>query len=487
MAQTAATVQAKPRSLRFRVALAMAKAAQGGLRLLKRKGGQVPGVIAEKICPDFLARIGKPGRTVFISGTNGKTTTTNLVDDILIDNGFDPVTNRAGGNIKSGIESALIEDVGLSGLPKGDFAVMELDELSCRTVLPFVRPDLMLVTNLYQDNIMRDANPDYIFDVMSANVPAGTHMVLNGDDLISCRMAPQAGRRTYFSLGAMRVPGAGDGGPFARLAACPECGGELVYASHTLLHQGRARCRSCGFANPPADYEVVAIDEEASTFTVRENGHAGGLEAAPQQVYRLGTYSVPNLYNTLAAVALLRELGLPAEKIADSLERGVNITSLRYKSSVVGGKELVGLAAKSYNGPGASASLNALRERPGRKALVTVFNDLPSLDADKTQFNGWYYLVDGKAFTAPDVEQVIVIAYPEQAVNGRALELRLLLAGVDPEKLTVVESPEAAGDAIDLARIDGVYATFDVFNGGIADACLARVRQRIEEGVRWLG
>ena len=482
MTQVPTASTARPRTLRFRAALAAAKAAQGALRLMHRKGGQLPGVVAEKVCPDFMARIGKPARCVFISGTNGKTTTTNLVDDILMDNGYDPVTNRAGGNIASGIESALIADARPSGLPRRDFAVMELDELSCRTVLPYVAPELMLVTNLYQDNIMRDANPDYIFGVMSAHVSAGTHMVLNGDDLISCRMAPQAGKRTYFSLGKMRVAGAGDGGPFARLAACPECGGKLEYSSHTLLHQGQARCLSCGFTNPEPDYEVMAIDEAASTFTVRENHHAAADGVAPEQTYRIGTYSVPNLYNVLAAVALLRELGLPAADIARSLESGINITSLRYTAETVGGKDLVRLAAKSYNGPGASASLNALRERPGKKALVTVFNDLPARDADKTQFNGWYYLVDGAAFTAPDIEQVIIIAHPEEAVNGRALELRLLLAGVDPAKITVATSPEEAADAVDLERVDGVYATFDVFNGAVARTCMDRVHQRIEEG-----
>ena len=71
------------RSPRFMVALAAAKATQTALRIAKRKGGQLPGVVAEAVCPDFLARSSKPGRSIFVTGTNGKTTTTTLIKHIL--------------------------------------------------------------------------------------------------------------------------------------------------------------------------------------------------------------------------------------------------------------------------------------------------------------------------------------------------------------------------------------------------------------------
>ena len=120
------------RTPRFYLALAAGKAAAAVLKLVRRRGGQVPGTVAEAICPDFLARIPKPERVVFVTGTNGKTTTSNLLDDILIESGLDLVTNRAGGNIITGIESSLIKGSTVSGAPKNSVACMELDELSCR-------------------------------------------------------------------------------------------------------------------------------------------------------------------------------------------------------------------------------------------------------------------------------------------------------------------------------------------------------------------
>ena len=89
--------------IRFRCALAASKLVRGVLRKTGHVGGQLPGVIAEKMDPDFLAHIPMPEHLVFVSGTNGKTTTTNLIADILFDNRRMLVTNRAGGNIGTGI------------------------------------------------------------------------------------------------------------------------------------------------------------------------------------------------------------------------------------------------------------------------------------------------------------------------------------------------------------------------------------------------
>ena len=160
---TVSTAVQGRRGPRFYLAMAASKAAASGLKLLHRNAGQLPGVIAEKLDPAFITHIDKPERIVFVSGTNGKTTTNNLLNDLLRDNGVDLVDNRAGGNILTGVESTLVKNAGLSGRQRVQTAVMELDELSFRRVLPHVTPQFLLVTNLYRDSFSRNANPDFIF------------------------------------------------------------------------------------------------------------------------------------------------------------------------------------------------------------------------------------------------------------------------------------------------------------------------------------
>lgn len=457
---------------RFVLALAAGKLAAAVLTAIGRNGGQVPGRLAEAIDPDFLAHIDKPAHVVFVTGTNGKTTTSNLLDDLLADNDCEPVTNRAGGNVACGIESTLIKNARLSGAQRRQFACMELDELSSRLVLPHVTPDILLVCNLYRDSFMRNANPDYIFEVISRNVSPATELVLNADDLISCRLAPQATRRTYFSVARLAEDTSGPQGIVCDLTACPECGAALTYDYCHLRHLGRARCTACGFTNPPADFEVTRVDEAARTFTVRENREPG----APSYDYHIASYSITNLYNLLSAIVVARRLGIAPAAIAASLVRGINITSLRYSSEDAAGVRLVNVAAKGENSTACSTALATIRREPGRKAVILILADnYLATDPYASEYTGWYYQTDFEYLDDEDVSQVIVAG-----ARGEDLLVRLRLAGVDPGRVSLAASAEDAARAVRLEGLDGVFVAYDIFNGDQATRCRDLLRARLE-------
>lgn len=452
--------------------MAASKAAAAGLKMLHRNAGQMPGVIAEAIDPSFIGHIDKPEHIVFVSGTNGKTTTNNLLNDLLADNGVGLIDNRAGGNILTGIESTFVKNASLSGRQRVDTAVMELDELSFRRVLPYVTPEIVLVTNLYRDSFSRNANPDFIFSVMSEHIPAETKLILNADDLISCRLAPQCENRVYFSVGPLAEDTPGPQGIACDLTACPECGGKLEYDYCHLRHLGRARCSSCGFTNPDPSYLVTAVDRAARTFTVRECAAPG----QPSYTYRFGVYSLTNLYNLFAATVVARELGLSPEAIAASLERGINVTAARYAEQQVGPKRLVALASKGENSTATSVALDTIRREPGDKIVILMLADAHKAESPvNTEYIGWYYQSDFEYLCDPAIKQVIV-----QGVTSEDLLVRLRLAGVDPAKLAMVKTPEEAADAVDLSRADSIFWAYDIFNGADVEKSRARLIGRIE-------
>ena len=462
---------------RYYLALAAGKTAAAALKIARRNGGQVPGTVAEAICPDFLARTPKPERVVFVTGTNGKTTTSNLLDDILLACGFDLVTNRAGGNIITGIESSLIKDARMSGAPRRQVACMELDELSSRRVLPYMTPDVMLVANLYRDNFTRNANPDYIFSVIDANIPASTHLILNADDLISCRLAPQATHRTYFSIGHLEDDLEGPQGSVCDLTACPECGGALEYDWCHLRHLGRARCMACGFKNPEPDYLVTDVNKDAHEFTMRELCHAVDGEA-PEYTYHIATYSITNLYNLVSALVTARELGVSAEQLQDVLADGkVNVTAARFSEETVEGLRLVNTASKGENSTATSTALATICREPGSKVVVLMLADYYlATNPKKTEFTGWYYQADFEYLADPAVKQVVV-----QGANSDDLLLRLLMAGIDADTIFMAETEREAADLVELEGIDGVFCAYDIFNGDQAQAFRERVAERIRE------
>ncbi len=458
---------------RFHLAMAASKAAVSALKLAHRNAGQLPGAIADKLDPQFLAHIDKPKHIVFVSGTNGKTTTNNLLCDLLRDNGIEMVDNRAGGNIRNGVESTLIKNAALGGRQKCDTAVMELDELSFRTVLPYVQPEMILVTNLYRDSFSRNANPDFIFSVMDANIPAGTKLILNADDMISCRLGEKTANRVFYSVGRLADDTTEPQGIVCDLTACPKCGGKLEYDYCHLRHLGRAHCSNCGFSNPAPDYELVALDREAHTFTVCERCHEG----APEHTYRYGNYSITNLYNLFSTTVVARELGLSAEAIATSLERGINVTSLRYAEEELCGKRLVAVAAKGENSTATSVALDTVRKEPGSKSVVVMLADAHKAENPKeTEYIGWYYQTDFEYLNDPDIKQIVV-----QGATYLDLVPRLRMAGIDDAKLVTVKTPEEAGEAVDFESVDSVFWAFDIFNGDDVEASRKIVRKRIKE------
>ncbi|WP_234346287.1 MurT ligase domain-containing protein [Collinsella provencensis] len=491
MVGSSASSTPSTRGPRYYLAMATAKAASVALKALHRNAGQFPGALAEAIDPDFMAHIDKPEHVVFVSGTNGKTTTNNLLNDLLVDNGFELVDNRAGGNIANGIESTFIKNAGITGRQKLSTAVMELDELSSRLVFPHVTPDIMLVTNLYRDSFSRNANPDFIFSVMSEKIPASTKLVLNADDLISCRMAPQCKERVYFALGPMPEDEKEAQGIACDLTACPECGGRLEYDYCHMRHLGRAHCTSCGFTNPEPQYVVTRIDREAHTFTVEERPRGGAEErlsalgagtdgeGQPRSyTYHFGTYSLTNIYNLLAALVVARELGVSPEAIAASFERGINVTAARYSEREVGEYRLIALASKGENSTATSVALDTIRREQGDKILMLMLADAHKAENPvQTEYIGWYYQSDFEYLTDPTFKQIVV-----QGATSEDLLLRLRLAGVDMDKLVMVATPTEAADAVDLTLTHDVYWAYDIFNGGDVESSRNRLIERIEAG-----
>ena len=173
------------KSLRFYFALFFAKCTARILKLIGRKGTSMPGSWAIILCPDFLGRIPRPKTVVMVAGTNGKTTVCNLTEDILTDNHVEYVCNRFGANVNTGIASALIADSTFFGNPKHDLAVFEFDERSAEKILSYIQPDYFVCTNLCRDALDRNANVEFIADLLNKNLNDSATLILNGDDLIT--------------------------------------------------------------------------------------------------------------------------------------------------------------------------------------------------------------------------------------------------------------------------------------------------------------
>ena len=278
------------KTLKFYIAIFIAKCASFTLKLLKRNATYMPGKIALQLCPDFLGMLEKPETIIGVTGTNGKTTVCNMINDILTENKYDFINNKYGSNIDGGIATTLIQGSTMLGKAKKKLAVLEIDERSANKIYPYITPTYLVCTNLFRDSLMRNAHTEFICDILNKYIPKETIMIENADDLICSHVAEQ-NKKIYFSIAKLPT----DTDHFENITrdiiACPKCNSKIEYEYVRYHHIGKAHCVNCDYKTPDADYLATKLDLQNMKMTIKTpNG---------EEEYTLITNNIINIYNFL--------------------------------------------------------------------------------------------------------------------------------------------------------------------------------------------
>ncbi|MGI6507503.1 MAG: MurT ligase domain-containing protein [Saccharofermentanales bacterium] len=246
------------RSIRFIASILFVRATRVFMKLLRLKGTHFPGQLAKKLCPDFLMRIEKPDKIIAVTGTNGKTTVANMVADLARTLGLTFAHNAYGSNIEEGIITTLLDATTLTGKKKLPLAILEIDERLTRIIFRAVHPDYLIVTNLFRESYLRNGHGEFIYNLLNESIPAGTHVIVNADDLLSQNLAIG---RSHTSFGIARLPGekAITESQIRDVVLCPRCHGPLTDSFIRYHHIGRSRCEACGWHSLIPDYEITAV------------------------------------------------------------------------------------------------------------------------------------------------------------------------------------------------------------------------------------
>lgn len=452
------------RNLRFYIALIISKAVYILQKLLGMNASHFPGSVAIKLCPDFLGRIGRPKTIITVTGTNGKTTCCNMLLEVLTENGFDVLNNKAGSNVDAGIATALLAKANLAGNVKQSIAVLEVDERSSLRIYPYIHPDYTVCTNLFRDSIGRNAHAEFISSIINNALPDDTHMILNADDPISSLLKIN-NPRTYFSIA--RLPSDKDHceNIINDVRCCPVCGGRPEYEYVRYHHIGKMRCSDCGYHSPDAEYTAMP-DTEKGVFTV--NTPEGTEE------YPLMSGSKFNIYNQVTAVCLLRTLGLSADAIAKSFSH-MEIIKTRYTKKSRNGIEVITNMTKGQNPVACSIVFDYLRSEPGKKEVILMLDDMTYKKT--TENMTWIFDSDYELLNDDSFSRIVACG-----VRVHDYHLRLLLAGIPEDKLRCVEyEPDAAGQLL-LDGTDKVFILHDLttpkMTERVRDAVLDEIGKR---------
>ena len=452
------------KNFKFYITLWITKLVSIGLKILGRNATYYPGKLALKLCPDFMGMLDKPKTIIGVTGTNGKTTVSNMINDILIDNGYKIVNNKYGSNIDAGIATTLIQGATLLGRTKKDIAILEIDERSSPKVFPYITPTYLICTNIFRDSLMRNAHTEFISEIVSKNVPKDTIMIENADDLICSGIAPN-NKKIFFSIDKLDSDTKESHNIVRDIITCPKCNAKLEYEYYRYHHIGKAHCPKCDFCTPEADFVVKNIDIQNKSMKLQT--------PTGEQNFNLITDNIINIYNMLAAITVLEQLGLSEEQLNISFAK-LKIVGTRFSEEIVNGVRIVTHLAKGINPIACSRAFEYVKNATGNKVAIVIVDDLHE-EAKGSENTSWQYDTDYE-FLNDDTIKQIIIAGPRY-IDGK---VRMLRAGVPQEKIFCKRDMIEATDKIKLEGIDGVYILHDLYS--IQETNL--IKQRVEDMIR---
>lgn len=452
------------RNIRFYLAFYLAKISVIVLKMIKRDATQFPGKLAITLCPNFLEQIGKPKTIIAVTGTNGKTTVCNMIEDCLKENGYDFIDNQLGSNTNSGIASTFIKGAKLSGKQKKDLAVFEIDERSSIRVYPYVKPTYLICTNLFRDSLMRNAHTEFISNMLTNNIPKETKLILNGDDLIVSNLAPE-NERIYFGINRIDTDTDTCENITRDIIVCPKCDSKLEYNFVRYNHIGRAHCKKCNFSSPKIDYEVTNINLEEKTMIIKHE--------EKEEKYDLINNNIINIYNMLATITLLKEIGLSKEQINPILKKQ-KIVDTRYSKETVGNIEVITQLSKGMNPIACSRAFDYVRKEKGNKAVFILLDDLHEA-ANGSENIAWHYDTDYEFLKDDSIKQILT-------AGARHLDtkVRFQMADIDMEKVICKREELSLIDELKLEGIDKVFILHDLYSIELKNEIKERVKTKIK-------
>lgn len=430
--------------MRLFLAILLCKLSRAALRILGRGGTALPGSLALKLCPDIVARLSRGVRTVMVTGTNGKTTTCRMIEQMLLDAKIDCMANRSGSNLERGIAADLCANASLTGRPKKRTAVIECDEAAFKRVCGEINPEVVVVTNIFRDQLDRYGEVTHTLESIRIGLESVQRatVCLDADDSLVASLAPDAPDRVrFFGIDAAL----GQGSEISDAPRCIVCGAEYEYDFHTFAHLGGFKCPKCGYSRTEPDVAVAGVDTlgpDGSVFDIRVDGE-----------YYTAALSLPaayNLYNAAAAVAAATALGVGAEgalKRLSHIESGFG----RMERFELGKAKVTMVLVK--NPAGCDRAIDYLA---GQNFGTAVFC-LNDGQADGTDVSWIWDAGFERIFAGGKAPQRLIVS----GTRAEDMRLRLKYAGADEGSVTIIRDVVELTDAI--AQCEGTVCVMPTY------------------------
>lgn len=417
-------------------------------RIIGRKSSASPGAFALKICPDLVSDINKivTKKVIVTCGTNGKTTTNNLMCSALEAKGYTVLCNKLGANMLSGIATTYIQAANLFGRIKADYACLEIDEAYTPIVFKQVKPDVMVITNLFRDQLDRYGEIDITVNIIKRAIEeaGNVKLVLNADDPLCVQFGRMKGAdAVYYGISEQVLPQVDDTkeGRF-----CPICGAEQKFNYYHYSQLGDFYCPACGYKRPDPQYDIRNVSlKSAIKFDI--NGQH-------MEVNYKGFYNIYNLAAVYAALDCVNESTDDFSKLLEGYKPQIG----RMQEFIISGKPVI--LSLSKNPAGFNQAISTVNTDERKKDVIIAINDLANDGRDVS----WLWDVD---FHKIKDENLNTLA--TTGIRVYDISLRFKYAGINVDFMTdsmkdaVIQAVKTDSEAVYvLVNYTALYSTESV-------------------------
>lgn len=403
----------------------------------------MPGKVAMTIYPGILGVVNERCQNkILITGTNGKTTTTNIISHLLENEYPSVLSNLRGANMPQGLVSAFLNN----RKKLYDWGVFEVDEGSFQSVVDFVEPNYVLVTNFFRDQLDRYGEIEKAFqDILEALEPLDTTLILNADDPLVSNFRKLHKKSVYYGVSENKFSSSEQAIVESRF--CPACRSYLKYEYYNYGQLGGYQCPDCGFNNPTYDYKINEIEYKNHEYhyQFQSVNEKPNVSSAPIDV-KFAYEGIYNAYNCCAAITAAMEIGLPMDKVKQEIGNFEyhlgRMENFQFKDKIV-------KIALVKNPIGLSETISSITLDERFKSILFILNDNPADGRDVS----WIW--------DAEVEKTLKIENLSQIYcSGRRAEdiaLRLKYAGVPVEQVEVDDDMDQAIGRVLEEEVEIVY------------------------------
>ncbi|MDO5849889.1 MAG: MurT ligase domain-containing protein [Methanobacteriaceae archaeon] len=269
----------------------------------------LPGKVALTVKSDLLVDMGKKcDKIIVTTGSNGKTTTTTLLNHVLKGSYENVISNLGGSNMIQGVVTPFV----VESKDHYDFGVFEVDEGSIPTVFEYITPDYFIITNFFRDQLDRYGETDNTIKMVHDAIKPETTLILNSNEPSLLQFDDLPNKKIYtnieenqFSKHEIKV---------VENILCPNCGQTFDYEYVNYGNVGKFTCPNCGTKNHKPDYNATSInvDKGHYEFTLQNKGK--------EENYNLYLKGLYNVYNTIGVIAAAKESGMDYNTINERIQ-----------------------------------------------------------------------------------------------------------------------------------------------------------------------